>query len=465
MWTDDDSCRDGAEPARILPCQPGFGISRRFDAWYCNKARPESPRGIARIVGRLAPQPHSLMKGAQLSYKGRLLRVAHITKTNLETDFVLRCCSVGRDPEWLDDNKRLVGLDPDWRRVEQAARRHEVSPLVARHLMSLSSPSSVDPAFRNLRISFQANALRNLHLSRELTNVLAAFHDVGIPVMPFKGPVLSELVYGDPALRMFSDLDILIPEHSVPRSAEVLESLGYRPETFNLDAFRSGFFHASEVAFVRRDHGISVDVHWRLSPGYYDFGPDGQDVWERSIAATFNGIEIQTLAHEDLLLYLCVHASRHGWPTLRHVCDVAQTVHRATDLDWECVTRRAVETKSLRMLRIGLTLAHALLGAAIPSSMIRAAESDKKDAKVTTWIAQRLLAAESSWSHEFIAPLRAIRRSSDKARYCIIHTVKPTLLDWQFWPLNRELYPIYYVLRPMRIIVEMFRRIGKVARY
>jgi hypothetical protein len=199
----------------------------------------------------------------------------NVAKT-CETALLLRCCAVGKNRQWLDGKETLVDFNLDWRWVEHAARRHDIVPLVARYLMSVSLPSSAEQPLRNFRISFHANALRNLHLSHALTRILAAFHDLGIPVMPFKGPILSELMYGDPALRMFSDLDILIPDQFVARSAELLQSLGYRPETYNHEAFRSGFFHASEAAFITNEH--SVDLHWRLSPGYYGFGPDGQDV-------------------------------------------------------------------------------------------------------------------------------------------------------------------------------------------
>lgn len=318
------------------------------------------------------------------------------------------------------------------------------------------------PALSRLKAAHNLNALRNIYLADALKRLLAALDNAGIAALSFKGPLLAKIAFGDLALRVFSDLDILVRERDVPRSADLLRNLGYAAETYDAEAFRSGFFDAVEGGFRNRQGPVLVDLHWRLSPGSYPFGPDGEEVWERSVREELDGVELRTLAHDDLLLYLCVHASRHGWASLKHVCDVAHLV-RAGNLDWEAVIARAGRTRCLRMLRTGLLLASDLLGTPVPPDVIAAARSDRGAASLAASLGVGLLDSLNSDSEpargEFRVSVGAIERAGDKVRYCAVRALRPTMLDWQFRPLPRRLYPLYYLVRPLRIAVERVRRL------
>jgi hypothetical protein len=93
---------------------------------------------------------------------------------------------------------------------------------------------------------------------RDAAQVLSA---QGIAVMPLKGVLFQQLLYADPAERLLSDVDVLVPEKDFWRAVALLLSAGFRPEK----AGRS----LIEVA-LRSDKGLSIDLHRRLfSPGRY----------------------------------------------------------------------------------------------------------------------------------------------------------------------------------------------------
>ena len=77
-----------------------------------------------------------------------------------------------------------------------------------------------------LRDDFNDNSRRNLFLTRELLNLLTLFETHQIPAIPFKGPVLAASVYGNLALRQFSDLDLIIHKQHVAKARELLVSAG-----------------------------------------------------------------------------------------------------------------------------------------------------------------------------------------------------------------------------------------------
>jgi hypothetical protein len=62
----------------------------------------------------------------------------------------------------------------------------------------------------DLERRFATNAQRSLRLTRELARIMACLENHSVDAIPYKGPALAQAIYGDVAMRQFSDLDILI---------------------------------------------------------------------------------------------------------------------------------------------------------------------------------------------------------------------------------------------------------------
>jgi hypothetical protein len=70
---------------------------------------------------------------------------------------------------------------------------------------------------------------RNLRAAWESKRVLESFERAGIPVLFVKGLSLSAFAYGDPFLKMSSDIDLLIDSADLQLTGEILIELGYKP--------------------------------------------------------------------------------------------------------------------------------------------------------------------------------------------------------------------------------------------
>jgi len=79
-----------------------------------------------------------------------------------------------------------------------------------------------------IRTQFLANAGRNLLLTRKTLKDFKLLESNGILAIPFKGPVLASSLYGNLALRTFSDLDILVVKKDIMKAKDVLLSSGLR---------------------------------------------------------------------------------------------------------------------------------------------------------------------------------------------------------------------------------------------
>ncbi|HEY5387803.1 MAG TPA: nucleotidyltransferase family protein, partial [Thermoleophilia bacterium] len=122
-----------------------------------------------------------------------------------------------------------LGQVSDWDALVDSALRHG---LVAQlHAALESAPEltqAVVPGETRAGLASLAGAIavRSLRMTRQLLLLLERLHAAGIPALAVKGPALSQLAYGEPTLRRFVDLDILVRPSDVCAARAVVEAAG-----------------------------------------------------------------------------------------------------------------------------------------------------------------------------------------------------------------------------------------------
>ncbi|MFZ0659052.1 MAG: nucleotidyltransferase family protein [Candidatus Binataceae bacterium] len=363
------------------------------------------------------------------------------------------------NPQSVDSRSRARALaagKPDWDELRRIANWHGVMPLVYRFFADHAPDAMPARAMAAWRADYTANALRNLRLARELVRVVSAFQRQGIASIALKGPALAVATYRNLALRQFTDLDLLIHERDLPRAADLLSEAGYLPRRYERDRPGGGFFRGSEDEFASADGSDLIDVHWRLVPGYFPFAPDGDALWSRAIRVAIEGAEIATLAPADAMLFLVAHATKHGWPVMRPICDIAALAAQER-FDWDSVAAEAERLQCTRMLLLGATLAAELAGVAIPARILSAARADPRVIRLALRVESRMFAAtgvRAGLFSEWLVPLAAIEGVGRRVRYCADRGLRPTIDDWEFLRLPPPLYPLYWALRPIRLAID-----------
>ncbi len=342
------------------------------------------------------------------------------------------------------------------------ARKHRMTPLLYWHLGVDDSGAVPKHVLEVLRAHFHDNNLRNLRLTGELLKITRAFEAHGIPVVPFKGPTLAALAYESLGLREFADLDILVHKQDVSRARELLASMGYRRQDRVAGAREAAFLKTRREYVFAREGGVVVELHWALTPRILAFRLKPEDLWDRVEKITLGRDAVLTLSTEDTLLFLCVHGSKHFWYRLAWICDVAELLRARETIDWGQLTERARQMGAQRTLFLGLLLANELLGATLPrtiSEKIRADRAVKPlSRQVQGWLFQEpgetsdVFAKgldEESGFHPFRVKVR--ERLRDKVLYSARAALTPTPEDWELLPLPQPFFPLYYVLRPIRL--------------
>ncbi|HVN89427.1 MAG TPA: nucleotidyltransferase family protein [Candidatus Binataceae bacterium] len=372
-----------------------------------------------------------------------------------EAELLLDCCR----PTPASDGAGFSAKPLDFEQLASLAQRHGVLPQLARRLLARTeSDKSDNIALSRIFRAADAIALRCQYLIEQLASVLAQFTQAGIETLLVKGPVIGALVYGDPSLRPFGDLDLVVHPRQVPIAAEALIRLGFCSSPFDQEAFASGFFDAVEGNFQRSEDRVNIDLHWDLMPRAFPFGPSGEAIWGHSRTIDLNGISVRTLSNEDHLLYMATHTARHGWEFLSQVCDIAYYL-KDVPIDWSLLLERASTTHSVRILAIALVLARELLSAPIPAAGEEFLRDHDEVQAVAHQIREDLIAGRHPKATTRLwRILSLIDRPADRLRYLAHSAFAPTLMDRHAIRLPRWAYPAYFLVRPPRLAFSLTRQ-------
>lgn len=363
-----------------------------------------------------------------------------------ESALVLACARPRPDPAAI----RLLAAGPiDWARWRELAELHSVAPLLYWRLRQ-SCPEAVPPEVLGaLEKRFRASAERGLRLSAELVEVMERLEAAGLDAVAFKGPVLAWWAYGHPGLREYLDLDILVRREEVGRAREVLRARGYRPQAPLNGALEGNFRRwLGQLTYVRDDLQVAVDLHWTLAPPAFGLRLErGQ-----RLRVPIGSRAVPTLEAEDTLLLLAYHGAKHAWRPLNFLCDLAMLV-TALPIGFETALARAAGQRLRRRLLLGLCLAHELLGVELPAAVYHQATADGRVGKLAAEVREDLLAGRPA-PDESRFQLRVADRRRDALRLWLASVFKPTEADWAALRIPPSLFPLYYLARPVRLLVK-----------
>lgn len=342
---------------------------------------------------------------------------AAVVALPVETALLVACARARLDPTTAERVRELSQTVRDWSTVLDLARRHRMIPLLHLHLSAAADDSVPAPVLATLREEFSANAARNLTLALELLAVTDLLESNGIRALPYKGPALAQCVYGSLAARQMKDLDILLRPADVDRAVSLLETRDYTAVTRVLPGARRLGLEYQRV--LARDDETIIELHWSVVPRSMAPAVALDDLWPNRLHTAILGKALPSPSHEDMLVVLCIHGSKHRWARLEWICGVAEML-RSKPLDWIRVLGRARQWHARRMLGAGLVLASELLDAPVPDPVIAAVGRDRRIAALATEALDQLFADDDSADSQSrlrAFQLRSQERVRDKARY------------------------------------------------
>jgi len=176
----------------------------------------------------------------------------------------------------------------------------KLGPALYHYFSETGGLSQLPPQDRTaLQEAYDANARRNVILEHELHRIASALDRRQILHMPVKGAAsLIDPLYPSPALRIMTDLDLLVPSDRRQAAVACLEALGY-------EARRERGAVLPEMEYPMIRNGTVVDLHWKLTRIKVSFHEE--QVWQRARPAPGQPASLRLPANLDQFYIRFVH--------------------------------------------------------------------------------------------------------------------------------------------------------------
>lgn len=280
-----------------------------------------------------------------------------------------------RDPQGL-----LSLTDDAWDLVIRQGRSAGLLGHLAAMLADSGELARVPAQPRGHLASAQALVRHQTRAVRwEARKICAALGGLAIPIVALKGMayVLADLP--NARGRMFSDIDILVPEDALPRVEGALMLNGWSTvehDAYDQRYYRTWMHELPPMRHMRR--GTVIDVHHAILPRTARIRVDSPRMRTAAIpVAGFSNLFV--FEPVDMVLHSATHLFNEGEldKGLRDLVDLDLMLRHfaRTDGFWSRLQRRAAEVGLERPLHYGLRHAVRVLDTPVPAAMRTAAES------------------------------------------------------------------------------------------
>lgn len=374
-----------------------------------------------------------------------------------EIELILKCSKRLDNISNRDTILYILKTELNWDYIYEKALKNRLIPLIYYNLNIIAPELVPEDILQRMRKIYLLSMKKAMIQTRELHQVIQILTDNKIPVIPYKGVTLSLQIYGDIGLRISDDIDLIIHQKDLILTKDLLISQGYSPQISLSTEQDKKFIKVNHEYHFSHLSKTLIDVHWQLMKSYYVDPFDETDIWSGLKVISLEGQEVSYLSTELLIIFLLIHGAKHQWNDLRPICDVASIIASEKDISWELILKTAKLKRIERIIFLGLTLVREVTDTNLPQFVSEAMRSNySKDQQINEIIQQLFIDNQKQEGDiQFVFYWISIRECIwDKFKVIVLLMLKPNDDDWTYISLPGILSPLYYVIRPVRLIYE-----------
>jgi hypothetical protein len=294
----------------------------------------------------------------------------------------------------------------------------------------------------------------NMLMTNELLNVLKVFEEKNIDCIPFKGPVLTKLAYGDITLRQYVDLDILINMKDFEIVINLLNKLDYNSKLNYEISLEKIQDIICDHLFTKRKSNINIEIHNKLFSTNFPINIPSKIFFDNQQNININNIDVKTFSNEYLLFYLCLHGCKHLFSRLSWLLDIHKIID-SLNIDWEKFIKIVEEHNTKSLVYTSLFLSEELFQTKLPE-LIKVKHQNKYR-KLIKYILNNNEDFEVTDKFSFVH-LLLFDSFKEKFLYSL-YIFRPSFLDYQ--SVNKEYKSelVYYLIRPINILLRLFKNL------
>lgn len=376
-----------------------------------------------------------------------------------QEDELLLCCARTRVNSEIEE--KIISLtqeDLDWQYLLQMAAIHKLTPLLYHNLNFICPKGVPNDVLLELKNYYHANVQKNLVLTGELIKISKLLKSNDIDIIPYKGPVLANLAYGNISFREFGDIDILINKSDAIKAKDTMVSGGY--ELYRPIMVDDSFYMKlePEYQFFNRNTGTVTEIKWKIEGNFFSLPKNLNILSEHLEKFDMNGFEIHIFSPVNQLLILCIHAAKHDWERLSWICDISELLKLQKDIDWFEILEKAERLNIKRILYVNILLAYDLFELEIPNDILISIKSDASALNISKDVKERIFKNKSlNIFQKFIFDLKKRESLIYGFKDGINGLTRPTYIDFTDISLPESLFYLYFVIRPFLLL----KRYGK----
>lgn len=295
---------------------------------------------------------------------------------------------------------------------------------------------------------------QNMLMTSELLRILDLLKLNNIEAIPFKGPALSQMIYGDIASRQYADLDILIKEKDFDSLISILKELNYISK-LNYELSKEKLKNIiPDHLFINQKSNILLEIHNKLFSINFPINISSINFFEDKQRVNINNKNIETFSNEYLLFYLCLHGCKHLFTRLSWLLDIHRliTFH---EINWNKFIEMVEENNVKSLIYSSLFLSEYIFHTELPN-LIKL-KNKRKYSIIMKYILENKDDFEVTDKFSFVH-LLMFDTFKEKFLYSI-YIFRPSFIDYQSLSKEYKIELLYYLVRPFNILKRFIKNL------
>ncbi|MCX7026386.1 MAG: nucleotidyltransferase family protein [Spirochaetes bacterium] len=383
---------------------------------------------------------------------------------NAEFELLVRSCGIARNlPVYGAVVQTQLPEGFNEAAFVNMAIQHKTAATAREGLKKLGITLNQENSLRLKCVAMQNRLIQSL-IFEDAHTIVEAARARDIPMLIFKGLASSIELYGDPFIREYTDLDILVNLPDMEPLIPLMKEEGYEPEVFPPfpNTKRGGdriFMKLRHVVFYKTGRPFGVEIHSRAGWENEFFRRDDLDaVFERAVTLRTSGSGLPAPDLPDHSLIILSHGVHHAWCLLHWLLDAAAILACEDTPLHDTIAARVRSLDLQGQLKLTCELVRKLypidLSPALESVTAGARGLDNAVKFAFTRLqsgGKDISSISNKLAYQFTYSFPLLRNSREKAA-SLLSLFKIPQLEMDALPLPRPLAFLYIPFRPFFIL-------------
>lgn len=302
---------------------------------------------------------------------------------------------------------------------------------------------------------------QNMLMTSELIKVIKELEKNNIQAISFKGPVLSEIGYGNITVRQYMDLDILVNQKDLENASIYFLNNDYQ-EVYDFEEYQKENLKNTghDRSFINRTTGVKIELHWTLSSSEFFIDLEKLNYHDNCKTLSLKNHDLRTLSNEIHFIYLCIHGNKHMWERIEWLLDLVLFIKKEK-LDLVKILILSQDIDADRIVLSSLMICKHFFSINLPAELDKNIDKKLQDItnKYTAKLCNDYKKQKDNIHNKQISYIQwyMLKTYSNRLKY-IKSLFLPTEKDYMQMNIKKEFHFIYFFLRPLNIIFRIIKK-------